>query len=203
MISLIQHGFSKKMIEQYLKAELECIRSGNFHKIGEYYNIHDYIGKHGIFFRSNSLTLEEKDFLAQFKRYEFLMKQCYRNAQNVAIDLQSTKEFGNCPNMEVKYIEGLAHGSVGFPVDHAWVSLNGKVIDYTWGESTFIKPKNGRSYIRRKSRILGEFPEDWEYCGVEVDIDQMAKEIVKHKTHISVLDDYQCKWPILRSEVNV
>lgn len=103
------------------------------------------------------------------------MKECYSNAQTLAIHDPS-----------LKYAEGWAvRMPVPFPVLHAWcVDANGSAVDPTWCAPR-AKAPSGRKYGRRK------------YFGVIIDTDYLVKRLVATKTHHPLIDDWEHGWPLL------
>ena len=106
----------------------------------------EFILKHGRQFQSAELTPEEREILTDVLENEcrYKVKQCFYNAQSIG--LAGT----------IGYVEGYAD-SVGIPMEHAWNTINGKVIDMTWKMNNNDQP------------VLGVIPEGWEYFGVELD----------------------------------
>lgn len=102
----------------------------------------------------------------------FRPMECFRNAQELARgDLSG----------QFVYYEGVATSGRWAAVHHAWVCINGKVIDSTW--------KRGRGDAGQP--VFGEIPEGWAYRGLPFPI-----EIVR-----DALDDYEEGIPLLRSYI--
>jgi len=73
---------------------------------------------------------------------------CYRNAVDAAL---------NAPE-DVRYVEGVAvPGEDGTPTEHAWVQVDGAVLELTWAERADVPLP----------------PEDAAYYGVGVDRDRL------------------------------
>ena len=136
----------------------------------QYKSPNDYVLQHGHLYESAELTIEERGALAQLNPREYKVRECYYNAQFIAITFP-----------EFSYVEGMAIGIV--PVDHAWVELNGKVIDMTWTEH---------------GPVLGVIPEDSGYYGVVIPTRQVWESIRAHHTWKPLIDDFECRLPMLR-----
>lgn len=175
------------MLEDYLKVEIEMLKE-HYISINGYVSTHDYFLKHGHRFEGAVLNNEEMDF-AQAWRGECPTKQCYANAQRLMLE--------SCSKYRIGYVEGVATSGL-IPVDHAWNTVNGKIIDLTWGPMRKVVKKDSSFYLRRTSRVLGIVPDGFEYYGVEVSYEEMAANMLAHRVFTSVIDDYTCGFPILR-----
>ena len=86
-----------------------------------YNGLYDYVAVNGVEFESASLTEEEHDIVKQaMGRRVWRQQECFMNAQELALS-----------DDRLVYHEGYAVGSVGIPILHAWVAINGKVVDVT------------------------------------------------------------------------
>ena len=141
-----------------------------------------YMLNKGRHFESAQLTTEEAEWVSALDWRSHQPRQCYRNAQVVALNMEVPD------GMKLYYVEGyvVPGRDFPFPVEHAWLSLNGKVID-----TTLLFPDID------DRRIFGEIPSDWEYFGVEIDV-YRCNHIFWHMVHISLLNDAQCGWPLLK-----
>ena len=139
-----------------------------------------YIWKKGRSFDSKELTDVEREYVKRISRGEYPIKQCYRNSQIVALTARLS------PETDLRYVEGYVDCGVGIPLSHAWLSVNGKVVDLT------IRV-DGQKY----KRVHGIMPDDYEYYGVEMN-PRECKHCMEHGTHISLIDDWECGWPKLR-----
>lgn len=176
------------MIEDFLKAEVSMLR-GRFTSINGYVNVHDYVLQRGRRYESVPLTKEELAVVTRFQRM-CRMKECYRNAQTLLWESEDT--------FKVEYVEGVAIGKVPLPIDHAWNTINGKIVDLTWGLTKKVTRKDGTWYLRRTSRVLGTIPGSFEYYGVVIGKEDVNSNMLAHRVFASVLDDYLCGWPVLR-----
>lgn len=177
------------MIEDFLKVEVEMIRP-RYGGVNGYVCTHDYLLKHGHFFKSAALDNLERAFALRQQR-ECPSKECYANAQRLLLCYYGDSQ------LQLGYVEGVATSGI-IPVDHAWNTINGKLVDLTWGPMKKVTRRNGEWYLRRTSRVLGAIPEGFEYYGVEISYEDVVANMLAHKLFTSVIDDYTCEWPVLR-----
>ena len=169
------HKFANE-IEDFL-TQISTLRSGNTRPVDFVYeNPEDFVLQHGKHFVSEPMTQEEMTFLktlaARTKHYK--MKQCFYNAQSLA-HISS----------QIKYIEGYLLSSL-FPIQHAWNSLNGKVLDFTI------------SHANKGNPVLGEIPQGWDYFGVELSTPMIMKYWRETETSGPLIDNWQQKFPLLK-----
>ena len=137
----------------------------------------EYVLANGRPFASQPLTPAETTYLSAVDWQIYLPMQCYRNAQHLLLSLPPTEE------MTLSYNEGYFTTGAPYGIIHAWLSLNGKVIDPTARKNPGQTP------------ITGEFPLEWEYLGIELDPSRWPHN-VDHGPG-GVLDDWECGWPML------
>ena len=124
------------------------------------------------------MTGAEHKYVGTFNWENHLPKQCFANAQVVA---WTTRHIGPPEGIDVKYVEGyVLLPECPLPIHHAWISVNGKVLDTTL-------------------KVTGIIPSGWEYLGVEMSLHAVDHAILDHEAHISILDDYACGWPFLQA----
>ncbi len=111
----------------------------------------------------------------------------------------------------VQYVEGYAvHSAV--PVLHAWVTLNGKVLDLTWmphgvadeglGSFDARHKRHNRTYapqrlIDRSQQLV--LADGAEYWGIAVPLSEMRRHLVSVGRYSPIIDDYANDFPLLRS----
>lgn len=118
-------------------------------------------------------------------------KECFYNAQRLVMNDQSGL---------LKYVEGYGHGAAIIPMHHAWVTINGKVIDFTWRRD---KPKGEDIETMLSNEtgtpVLGVVPSGWAYIGREFSRDKIVERIVSDPDGMvmAFLDDWKAGFPHL------
>ena len=151
--------------------------------------VHDYVLWHGREYPSLALTPEELErALRAVDRAgpprSWRRKKCFYNAQRIAM-------FGEDPGL--RYVEGYVRCGGGLLIDHAWATLDAKVLDLT------MRRDKRRGHGRFRDRVLGTF-EDRAYFGVELDTRLARERIVETGTSSPLLNDWERDWPLLRRE---
>lgn len=141
-------------------------------------NLHQYVSRHGTAFASTPLTPEEAKYARLIDLRRCPPRQCYRNAQVNALNLPQAD------GIILRYAEGFFSMGWGLGIEHAWLTINGKILDPT------IRDPQGRP-------VSGLIPDSHEYVGVELH-PALCLHILKHGRHISLLDDYECHRPLLQ-----
>jgi hypothetical protein len=152
-----------------------------------YFGTEDYVFDRGVD-QTLSVPLTEDERLSLFRSidcsgHRFMQKQCFHNAQLLALD-----------NPDLQYVEGYAQGNAIMPVHHAWLTLNGKLIDLTWRTD---KPNHQG---RLSNRILGVIPEGWQYRGITFSADEIRERIVNSGETRAFIGDYTRSFPLFRQE---
>ena len=146
-------------------------------------SVHGFVMRRGRRFESQPITPEEWEHLKLVDWRRHQQRQCWRNAQVTALTMPSQE------GMTLRYAEGFLRTTQhDFGVAHAWISLNGKVVDTT--VRTDFEDKDS-------PRVMGTIPEGWEYWGVELEPRECTHYLEQHTEIGSLLDDWQCGWPIL------
>ena len=140
-------------------------------------SLHQYVARHGKPFESTELTAEEEALISQIDFRNCQPRQCYRNCQMAALTLPLP------PGHTLRYAEGFFAMNWNIGIEHAWLTLNGKLVDPT------LRTAKG-------APILGTIPEGHQYIGIEIDR-ELCQHIIPHQKHISLLDDYECGRPLL------
>jgi hypothetical protein len=123
------------------------------------------------------------------RRLRFPIKQCFGNSLEF---LLATMLPG------VVYVEGYATGVI-MPVHHAWVTVDGAVLDLTMRLHWPHAPGRKRDSIRT-NRIWGDL-QGREYYGVAFpDRAFHVKRALATGLFSSVIDDWPNNWPALRGE---
>ena len=148
-------------------------------------SVHGYVLRHGKRFISQYLTPREEKYVNLHSWQRHRKKQCYRNAQSTALAMPQTER------MKLRYAEGFFGIQTGSEMEigihHAWLSLNGKLVDTTLRTQPGNLP------------IMGIIPENWEYYGVELDPLECLHSL-DHRAWTPLIDDWECGWPMLTRE---
>lgn len=128
----------------------------------------------GRFFKPQPLTSEEVKIVKEaMKLFRFKAKECYYNAQSLAQK-----------DHNIQYVEGYCFTNF-FPFQHAWNTINGKVVDVTMFHRNNGKP------------ILGIFPESWEYFGTDFSVEEIRKMWVQRRMSFPIIS-YEMNWQHLK-----
>ena len=136
-----------------------------------------YILQHGREFQSEPLTELEIGFTDRIQWDRREEKQSYHNCQTEAIILPPMI------GITLRYAEGYVDPGIGIAVEHAWLSVNGKVVDPTI-----------RTDACPQQRILGIIPDQWSYYGVELEPDACLHALA-HQAAVPLIDDHECGFP--------
>ena len=149
--------------------------------------VEQYVLEQGQLFKSEPLSKCENKLLKSLYWFDHEKKECYRNAQLLAmqLDFEPIKELVVDNSIEAYYVEGFVCPDISIGIAHAWVSFNDKIID-----TTLRSPDTGE-------RVFGVVPEGYEYYGVKIEPIK-CEHIIEHQIHISLIDDYVCNWPMIK-----
>jgi hypothetical protein len=154
-----------------------------------YSGSHDYVLDRGQLCDSTRLlTVRERHLLRRAAEKAgamwsctFEVKECFYNAQALAMSDETET---------IRYHEGFALGHF-FPVHHAWVTINGKVVDLTWRNVRLADDADAYEALADPldHRILGRAPEAFVYFGCDgFEPDEMHDRIVESGVCWSFLD---------------
>jgi len=159
----------------------EMLRS-NGHRPMEgyaYASVYEYVLENGVEFASSPLTADELKVLKGAiagHRLAYKPKLCFYNAQHLAQR-----------NRSCRYVEGfMMSRGIPIPIEHAWNSINGKVVDFTMVHANGGKP------------ILGEVPEGWEYLGVELATRMITSLWSRRGQSVPLVSNYLDGFPLLK-----
>ncbi len=141
-------------------------------------SVHAFVAGNGRDFQREELTGEERKFVSLIPWKSRKPKQCYLNAQMEALTLPET------PGITLMYTEGYVDPGMGACIDHAWLSVNGKVVDPT------IRVQG------EPGRIIGLFPEGWGYYGVEIEPSRCLISLERGRA-VPLIDDWENGWPMI------
>lgn len=152
-------------------------------------------------FESAELTADELDFLELLvaqtpSRETFEPQQCYHNSQIILLHNSPTIR-QNKGKFDLDYYEGYALSDEWLiPINHGWLSLNGKVVDLTLTD----QDTQNTDIPKIVGRIIGKIPQHMVYIGIPIEMDDVLERIqIDGQTH-TILDDYRSETSTLRSK---
>jgi len=160
--------------------------------IGAYGYIDDYVLDRGVVPTSAPLTDPELQALqgaADLVGDAFEVQQCFANAGRLI--MHDTAKV-------LTYHEGYAmRAGLGIPVLHAWVQINGKVIDLTWRRADDDPPGDLPADHPFADRIVGTIPGTCAYLSIQIETPYLMHWIGRTGTWGSVLDDWKEGFPLI------
>ena len=146
---------------------------------------------HSKFYTPHTMPKAEKDELLSFLKSQskkiggYKTKQCYYNSQMLMLNTQHHSVFSD----KIKYCEGYwMREGLPIAIPHAWLIYDDQyVVDVTLTTNNSFDPRDPNL----KDRILGMFPNDWEYYGLIIDRAEILGNLLKMGESISFLDDYR------------
>lgn len=160
-----------------------------------YLSQYHYLLANAKVYEPREMTGQERDILA--KTFACLnpsprVKECYLNALNLVV-------YGHSQGMV--YAEG--YGLHVIPTNHAWVDLNGFVVDVTWREGMGLESlKQGRDTVDALMARVEHNAKRHGYFGFTVPYRYLNALALNTGTAGSVLDDWTNAWPLLRDDFN-
>jgi hypothetical protein len=160
-------------------------------------NFHKYVLENGVEMKSAPAPINEDQvralqILSQAAQ-GFAPKQCFHNAQMLV--LMDPERF--------QYHEGYVWlGARSFmPILHAWVVMDKKfVIDVTLS----TREDRAERWLRGEEleadlsdRMLGVFPEGWEYIGVPIDNAYVIQKMIEDEETKSLIDNWKDDYPLI------
>lgn len=174
-----QKPSSEEQLKYYIDSMQEMVNKMNLNPLGSYKSVCDFIEKEGKFYKSQKLTKEEMEIVKRALNYfskDPQPKQCFYNSQLLSF---------YDPTKKIKYVEGYIHKILP-GIEHAWNSINGKIIDITLKE-------NGHP-------IIGIIPEDMAYYGVEVkNFEEEFNKMMKTGFSDSILNNHNNRWAYIKN----
>lgn len=162
----------------------------------KYLSTEELVLKEGKLLSNEPFTAEEEATLLRlFKAAPgpYKTKQCYYNAMLLMFEDEMIEE-------KLVYTEGYASGHV-IPAIHAWVTLNGKPVDVTWGENMV---SNGHNRVRSAKRILERVKynlKECRYWGIGFSREVVMKRVVDTGLSPSLIDDWENGNPLLKTGI--
>lgn len=179
-------------LKEYLEWEVAVCR-GHLRTSQRYTSPRDYVLQHGKLYESQPLTEDERAYLAAVLKAHgtrFPIKQCYYNSQLL---VATTGALMQDERYTLHYVEGVASAII--PIDHAWVSLNGKVVDVTL---RYHGKNKGIGDPLLPGRAVGEFLPDRQYYGVEFRAEAVRRHAAETKYWGPLIDDWRLGYPLLQ-----
>jgi hypothetical protein len=176
-------------IETFLRQMIELRSKMQRPKDFAYGSIEEFVLTHGRSYSKCALTEDESRYVFSCaKRHgRFPIKQCFYNSQTVLL--------GDDPERRFTYVEGYATGLI--PVQHGWLVINGKVIDFTMREWS---KKTGQIEVPGLGAgILGTWNEPREYFGVEFSRKLVLDTMLRTGNGQALLDDWMSGYPLLQT----
>ena len=165
-----------------------------------------YVLENGSEIASEPLNEEQRSIVLNFANsFTPMPKECFYNAMFCCMVSLWDSDLVS----RIKYCEGYVECKSPFPVHHAWITLDNKVVDLTLCTTDYSTEQltsfmeEGVGLPRKEDlsdRVLGEIPKTWQYFGVEFDAKEIAQSFVDRMKSFSVIDDWEQGWPLLTGE---
>ena len=147
---------------------------------------YDFILGNAVEKKKQSFTKEEQDSLDHIFSSRYPAKECYRNAQSLAI----------C-NDELDYVEGWVDSGLPIQIEHAWNEYKGKIIDVTLilrteKELKKILPqelKHNAKTLEEQDRETKRI-ENATYYGIKIPKKYLIKTVFDKKVHSPFLGEF-------------
>lgn len=150
--------------------------------------------------KSAALTEEQLDYVLEIAGrcagVPFEPKQCFHNAM-----LLTVADY--CDRMA--YVEGYCL-SGAIPVHHAWVELDGKLVDLTRSlrgkeaVDEFISGELPQEDLL--DRVLGEIPNDWMYFGIKFPTHEVRSYMQEYEETNALIGNYKLGFECFKLERN-
>ena len=185
---------SEESLRHYLTQVSEMMKEVRAVEGYRYQSMEEFLLAEGTFYSAEPLTAVEEEILRRVLRLTsgpFKTKECYANALRLVMASEMLR------GVDLRYAEGYAQGAV-IPVIHAWVVLNGKPIDVTWGENMIGASHNRlRSIAKMLERIKYNLASH-AYCGFTVPLKAVYRRAAETGLTPTFLDDWENHYPLLR-----
>ena len=174
-------GFVQNYLEQVstMQKQITAKNQARGHDIHNFQScgVEDFFRRYGHAFSHEPFTSHEiSTIYACLPPMRFRTKECYMNAVNIA-SYSRKKPFTYC--------EGYAVGTL-IPVQHAWVSLNGKPIDVTWPiDFKKLRPPKGIGKIAERVFFNQQ---NGSYFGIEVPLKVLTKHILEREVYCPIAE---------------
>ena len=189
----------KEYLRQIVDVEHACFVANNGHGARHgYVSVADFILDRGKPPKSGDTPLTEEQFayltrVASATGLAMEAKQCFHNASLLVL-------VDHMRESRMRYFEGLCYSGT-LPVHHAWVELDGKLVDLTRS----LRPEAVEEFLNGvppqadlKDRVLGLVPEAWEYLGFEIELETIQQHVEKYEETTSYLDNWKEGHPFFK-----
>lgn len=178
-------------LEKYLgmmhELKLSCM---NADQRDRFTTLEAYLLERGHVYAPRALTADENDYVLNVaKRRRYPLKECFANTMKVVTD---ERFLGN----HVKYAEGFVmRADIPLAIHHAWLDLNGAVVDLTLRVKGRFTQRRDRSLADRVA--IGTFREPTTYFGMTFSEEEVVQRILQTQEYGSLLDDWKRGHPYL------
>jgi len=177
-------------LREYLRRVADVARWTRAPTGYKYCCIEELLLAEGREFSGEPYTHEEENMILRLMEIHgrhLQTRECYKNALMGAIAADAMK-------LPFYYAEGMAIGVI--PVNHAWLVLNHKPVDFTWRDLK-EKVRDRRGLLRRLKDNLAANA----YIGIVVPTTVVTERAIATSHAPVMLDDWEGRWPLLRDGV--
>ena len=182
-------------LQDYLEKVATLMREARGKMPGwKYLSMEELVLKEGELLSNEPFTEEEEETLLRlFKAAPgpYKTRECYINAMRLVFEDQMLK-------INLVYTEGYASGQI-FPVLHAWVTLNGKPVDVTWGKDMV---GNGHNRVSSASKMLERVRYNQNhnrYWGIGFPREEVLEQVLETGLSPSMIDDWKGSHPLMKN----
>ena len=183
----------KEQLLKELSQMAEMMRRSRPHALDgyKYQSEYETVVREGTVYSDKPLSGQERDELLPLinhlaRHSRLRQKECFANAYTLAM-------LGHDFGVPISYAEGFAKNVIA--VNHAWCVFRGRPIDVTWREGLNDNRKSVSAVMERIDWCI----KNCAYAGFVVPLEYLNKMRLKYLQHISVLDDWQGHWPVMKS----
>lgn len=162
----------------------------------KYLSMEELVLKEGKLLSNEPFTEEEEKVLLRLFKLApgpYKTKECYYNALRLMWEDEVVKT-------KLVYTEGYASGHI-MPVMHAWVTMNGKPIDVTWGPDMI---GDGHNRVRSAKRLLERARHNLQenrYWGIGFPRKVIMKKVTDTGMTPSMIDDWEGGNPLIKTGI--
>lgn len=187
----ISENFRTNTLTAMAEMQRRCNVGRNKPKGYKYDSMYSAVLAEGCAFSDEPLTADDESELVKALRPYLKLshpkvRECFSNALRLAI---AAREVG----VTLKYAEGFGEHLIH--TGHAWGAFRGRPIDVTWREHS----RDGRFSIEAVLERIRYNIRSSAYVGFVVPLDYVRKLVVSKGYYCSVLDNFEDRWPFVRS----